>query len=222
MPEPPVRTVVVFDLDGTLTVRDSYLGFLAAMLAARPVRWCRCWRLPFDVLRFKLGRRDNGWLKSRFLAAVLGGLTTADTEAATRGFVERLMSHGLRPGALAALRRHIDAGDELVLLSASPDLYVPAIAERLGISVCLCTRTARDRAGRITGALDGSNCRGAEKIRRLQTLLAPDRAASHVIAYADHRSDLPLLAWADDGVLVNPSAALARLGAAAGLRAVRW
>lgn len=202
--EPGRATIAVFDLDGTLTRRDTYLQFLLYCLRRQPWRWPRCWRLPLDVALFVLRRRDNTWLKTRFLAAVLGR-AGAELEPLAEGFAGRVILSGLRPGAIAALRRHQKAGHRTLLLSASPDIFVTRIAAGLGIGDCLCTMTERDAAGRLTGRLDGGNCYGDEKPRRLARFLGAARSTLRVIVYVDHPSDLALIRWADAAVLVNPT-----------------
>ena len=74
-----------------------------------------------------------------------------------------------RPAALAALEAHRAAGDHLVLLSASPDLYVPLIGRLLGFERTLCTEL-RWRGDRLDGALRTPNRRGEEKLRCLEAL----------------------------------------------------
>jgi phosphoserine phosphatase len=54
---------------------------------------------------------------------------------------------------------------------------------------------------RCTGDLEGGNCRGPEKARRLARWL--DGSAAHVVAYGDSAGDRELLAAADVGVWVK-------------------
>jgi len=218
----PHRTVAVFDLDGTLTRYDTYLRYLIGFCRRHPSRILRSWRLPLDVAVFKAQLRDNTWLKRQFLRSILGGMTEADLRSWTQCFVDRLMTKGLRPRATELLRNHQRLGDRTVLLSASPDIFVKEIAMRLNFSECLCTIAERDARGRLTGNLDGGNCYGLEKLKRMQALLGADRSDMRVIAYADHSSDLPLLRWADEAVLVNPSLALTRVAAKISLKVARW
>jgi phosphatidylglycerophosphatase C len=110
----------------------------------------------------------------------------------------------------------------LILLSASLDIYVTEIVARVGFMQCLCTLCERDILGRLTGRLASANCYGAEKRRRLQDSLGQSRAALRVIAYADHKSDLPLLTWADEAILVNPSRKTRRALADHPVTAVSW
>ena len=222
-PDIPSRSIMaVFDFDGTLTRYDSYLSYLIAHAVARPARFPQMWALPLDVICCKLGLQDNSWLKQRFLQAVLGGLTAADLRQSTERFLDRLLANGLRRKAVDALKAHQSCGHRTVLLSASPALYVQRAAERLGFSDCLCTVAEWDTGGVLTGCLAGPNCYGEEKVRRLSELVGAERQAWHIVAYGDHRSDLPLLKSADAGCLINPSRVLARKAVEANLRVLYW
>ena len=216
------RRLVIFDLDGTLTRYDTYLRFLLYCLLRRPWRLSRSMLLPLDIVRFKLRRASNAWLKARFLTAVLGGVAEHELRPLVRGFVDRTLARGMRRGALVALARHRAAGDRLVLLSASPDIYLREIAARLGFAECICTLCERDGNGRLTGRLAGANCYGGEKRRQIEFCLGADRAGLRVIAYADQASDLPLLNWADEAVLVNPSRKTRRALAGQTMTVVSW
>ena len=68
----------------------------------------------------------------------------------------------------------------------------------------LCTHLEADAAGRLTGRLDGPNCRGPEKERRLRAWLT-DRGLEKATlwAYGDSRGDRELLALADRPELVR-------------------
>ena len=202
--------VVVFDLDGTLVDGDTYLAFLAGYLRRRPGRLLRVLPLPFAVALHFSGARDNSWLKSAFLAAVMGGSTRAEVDAWCASFVDRLVAHAIRPRALARLREHQAQGDHVILASASLDLYVETLARRLGFDDVICTRAAWSPDGRLTGALADGNCYGGRKAERIASRLAASGRAAVDIAYSDHESDRPLLERARAAIAVNPTRALAR------------
>src|SRR5271168_993082 len=127
-PSAAARCVAVFDLDGTLTWHDTLGLFLVSFLRRQPRRLMALWRLPFALGSFLLQGRDRGLLKSRIIRMVMGGSDRRDIEACAESFVAALKTPGyLRPAALAMLETHRASGDHLVLLSASPDLYVPRI-----------------------------------------------------------------------------------------------
>ena len=202
----PRRIVAVFDLDGTLTWRDTLLPFLLSFLRRHPRRVMGLWRMPFALLSFVAQGRDRGALKSRVIRMVMGGAARTDIDACADAFVDTLgPRHRLRPAALAALEAHRTAGDHLVLLSASPDLYVPRIGRRLGFERTLCTELEW-RADRLEGALRTANRRGAEKLRCL-TWLRTQYPDLPIVAYGNSASDLDHMRQADRALLVNGNAA---------------
>lgn len=222
-------TVAVFDLDKTLTRRDTFLPFLLGYLRRRPRRIWRLPLLPLALVRIVAApgggnpgtkqRDTRGRVKQAVLRAFLGGAPRAGVAAWGEAYAERVMAEGLRPGCLAALRKHQAAGERVLLATASFDVYVEPLARRLGIEEVVCSRIAWDAAGRVTG-IDGGNCRDHEKLRRVQARLGDD--GSGVIAYSDSHADLPLLTWAGRGVAVSPTPRLARAAAAPGFELRDW
>jgi HAD superfamily phosphoserine phosphatase-like hydrolase len=176
--------------------------------------------LPLTVLLFAVKIIDNRELKQRFLSSFLRGTSRGELQGWTDRFVQRLLLSGLRKEGLRVLETHRRAEDVLVLLTASLDLYVPALATKLGFHHVLCTATAW-KDDRHTGRLAGPNRYGAEKVRCLRELKQA-YPGLRVVVYADHQSDIPLLLEAEHGILVNGSVKARRLAAEAGLDQVFW
>lgn len=164
--------------------------------------------------------RDRGELKAAFIRAALGGCSRAELDAWTARFVPRLLAHGVRPDALACLARHRAHHDLLVLMSASVDLYVPAIARALGFAEVLCT-PLRWQGEYLDGALAGPNCRGPEKARALKEL-RERHPGLRATAYGNAASDLGHLCAADHGVLVNGSRHTRAVAERLGLSCLEW
>jgi hypothetical protein len=94
----PRRSVAIFDLDGTLTWRDTLLPFLLSFLRRHPRRIVGLWRLPFALWSFAARDRDRGALKSRVIRMVMGGAARTDIDACADAFVDTLrLGHRLRP-----------------------------------------------------------------------------------------------------------------------------
>lgn len=219
-----MTAVAVFDLDGTLTWRDTLVPYLIGYALRHP-RLLRLWRVPAAVIGY-VAFRDRGLLKSRLIRAVMGGDPRSRIEAWSEVFVANLTrGRAFRPAALAMLQAHRAAGDRLVLLSASPDLYVPRIGSLLGFERTLCTELKWDAGApggdRLDGGLRTANRRGEEKSRCLAWLRTqyPDLP---VVAYGNSRSDLPHLRHADRALLVNAGAQARRTAAAAGIPVAHW
>jgi phosphatidylglycerophosphatase C len=214
------RSVAVFDLDGTLTWRDTLLLFLMSFVRRHPWRVLGLWRLPFALLSFA-ARHDRGLFKSRVIRMVMGGASRIDVDNCAEAFANSLQPRRrLRAAALAALEAHRAAGDHLVLLSASPDLYVPRIGRALGFERTLCTEIEW-RGNRLVGALKTANRRGAEKARCL-SWLRTQYPGLPIIAYGNSASDLDHLRQADRALLVNGNPAARALAAQSGIPTADW
>jgi len=192
------------------------LGFLRD----HPARSAGLLRALPTLISFGLRRASRGDLKAALIRGTLGGCTRAELDSWTARFVPQLLAHGLWPDALACLTRHRARGDVLVLMSASVDLYVPAIARALGFAEVLCT-PLRWQGEYLDGALAGPNCRGAEKARALKELRGRYPGLG-VAAYGNAASDLGHLCVADRGVLVNGSRHTRAVAERLGLTCLEW
>jgi phosphatidylglycerophosphatase C len=214
--------LAVFDLDGTIARHDTFAPYALGFLVRR-----RPWRLPAALLvavpallGYAVGLTDLGGFKSVVTFALLGGYRRKTLERWTATFVEHLVAHGLFAQAVEAIQAHAHAGDHLVLLSASPDLYVPAIARALGFQEAICTGV-RWSGERLLGTLTTPNRRGEEKARCVAALRARHPGVQSV-AYANEAADLPHLKLVERGVLVNGSASAQRKAVQEGITCVDW
>jgi phosphatidylglycerophosphatase C len=212
--------LVLFDLDGTITRHDTLFPYVMGFLQRRP------WRLPGllllvpAVVRFALKLADHGQLKSSLIKATLRGATRAEIDAWNAQFVPALLAHGLFTDALDRIALHRAQGDRLVLMSASTDLYVPAVGRELGFAEIICTGV-RWNGDRVSGELTTPNRRGAEKARCFEALQERYSGLA-TVAYGNAGSDLAHLRLADQAVLVNGTSAARREAAREGISCADW
>jgi phosphatidylglycerophosphatase C len=218
---PALPGLVFFDLDETITRHDTLLPYTMRHLLLR-----RPWRIPLllgvvpPLINFILGRGDEGHVKQAFIKATLGGLPRTDIEAWTARFVPHVIAHGTFADALKKVTEHRNRGDYLVLMSASTDLYVPAIARELGFNEAICTEVHWN-ADRLEGTLTTPNRKGAEKARCFTTF-RERHPGLPTTAYGNSQTDLPHLRLADHGVLVNGSEKARREARELGVSSVDW
>ena len=216
----PAPRLALFDLDGTITRHNTLAPYALGLLLRHPARILR---LPLTLpafTRFTLGRCDHGALKAAFLRKTFGGVERRDLDAWTARFVPRLVKKGLFADARAAIEQHRLHGDRLALLSASTDLYVPAIGKALGFDDVECTGVAW-AGSRLLGTLSTPNRRGEEKVRCFEALRARHPGLA-TLAYGNAQSDLPHLRLADRGVLVNGNRSTRREASTLGVTCVTW
>ncbi len=192
--EKPV--IAAFDFDGTITTRDTLLSFLhhwegsAACVSQMAL-------LTPHFLGFITGLISRQTLKEALTNRLFAGRNIEELHAAGQAFASSpLLQRMMRKEALQRIQWHREQGHRLILASAAYDLYLPFWGKEHGFSDVICTRVAVSSKGEATGALIGNNCWGAEKVRRLETLLGP-RDGYVVYAYGNSRGDRELLEWAD-------------------------
>jgi len=212
--------LVVFDLDGTISRHDTLLAYLVGFLRRNPARWSRAFLWVPAVLRFALGFSDRGTLKSALMKAALGGCTREKLDAWTTRYVSELLTSGVFIDALTAVAQHRSQHDVLVLMSASPDLYVPEIARRLGFAESICTGVSW-QGELFDGALTTPNRQGEEKAVCFAALRQRYPGVA-TVAYANSASDFDHLVLADEAWLVNPGPALLREAERAHMHVVKW
>jgi phosphatidylglycerophosphatase C len=200
--------VALFDLDGTITWRDTLLPFLWGFIQRRPRKLFNLWQLAPALLAY-IRCGDRGDLKARLIRMVMGGEPRVRIEAWADEFVASMRARGLlRSAALGVLEAHRGLGDRLVLLSASPDLYVPRIGRMLGFELTVCTEVLW-REDRLDGRLKTANRYGEEKSRCLEQVRA-HYPGLPIIAYGNSLSDVDHMQRAERALLVNGSAGARR------------
>ena len=214
--------IVVFDLDRTITRFGTYTPFLLSVARRRPLRLLLAVPLAIAALVYKLGLISRKRLKEHMLCAVLCGAGRDQVARYAASFTSYWAANRVRPGALTAIKEHRSEGDYLILATASLDLYVERFGTHFGFDAVVATRAAWDSMDRLSGRIDGENCFGSEKVRRLEEVLAGGREDATVVAYSDSHADLPLLRWADRAVAVNPSGRLRRIAPGEGFEIVDW
>jgi phosphatidylglycerophosphatase C len=193
---PPV--VAAFDLDGTLTEGGSVFPWLKSVAGrARTWRAALSLAVPLTVGAFRSSRwADNA--KERLFLKLLAGFDEQIVIAESRTFALEHLEHEARALLLSRLAWHRDQGHDVVIVSASPQLYVDVMTEQLGANGGLGTRLAVDPRGRLTGGYLGKNCRGSEKLRRLDEWIASRHYPTPpvVFAYGNSRGDRRMLSGA--------------------------
>lgn len=188
------RVIAAFDFDGTITNSDSLRDFVRHTVgrsrfvagAIRATPW---------LAAMLAGVCERGTAKARFLAATLGGMSQLELELAAQRYVDDQLHALIRPEMRARIEAHRRRGHELVLISASPTLYLKPWASTVGFDAVLATELAFEQ-GRFVGKLACPNCWGPEKVHRLRQWLGGDKPR-WLYAYGDSRGDRELLALAD-------------------------
>ena len=230
----PGRDVVAaFDFDGTLTRGGSVWQFLTSICGRGPVVAAGIALLPKLVRAALSGGTAADEAKEALFVRTLAGRRAQDVAERAARFGVTHYRHRSRTKLRARLDWHRRQGHRVVVVSASPEYYVRAVGDELGVDGVVATRLEVDADGRLTGHFEGGNCRGARKLSGLVEWMeassesAHDGEGAHVgahypthnaphdggrpylWAYGNSAGDLEMLEAADVGV---DAGRLGRLG----------
>ena len=204
--------LTLFDLDGTLLPQDSDHAFGEFLVtqgwADRDAYRCRNDAFYEDYVA---GRLDIDAYVD-FATAAWRGRADAELAAITARFLAQVVQPMLHPAALQLVGQHQQAGDLVVLVTATNDFITRPISGLFDIEHLIATELARDVTGRVLGTIQGVPAFREGKITRVQQWLA---ARSQSLAdferctfYSDSTNDLPLLESVSHPVATNPGPAL--------------
>jgi HAD superfamily hydrolase (TIGR01490 family) len=202
------QELALFDLDGTLLAGDTdalWCDFLVAEGILDRATFAAANR---DVAE----RYERGAIApaefAAFYAATLAGRAPAEWQPLRERFVATVVRPRIGRAAEALVARHREAGDRLVLTTATNRFLTEPIAALLGIGALIATELELGAAGEFTGRLAGTINMREGKVVRLSAWLAAqglDRSSlAGATVYSDSINDLPLLSAVGTAVVVDP------------------
>lgn len=200
--------IAAFDFDGTISLRDSLKDF--ARFSVGPFRCMYAYlRVAPKALLWGLGLESRQAVKCAFLRFCWKGMQRSRLEDLAEQYANTRLPRLIRAEMLERLKAHKQSGHILVLVSASPSLYLKHWAHDAGFDAVLATELAFSNDV-FEGDLASPNCWGPEKVSRLSLWLqAPDFSLAY--AYGDSRGDQEMLARAQHPWLRGRDAALPAL-----------
>ncbi len=136
-------------------------------------------------------------------------------------FMQEQVLPRITPKAQALLRGHREAGEQLILITATNEFVTRPIAHALGIGELIAVDLAVDAQGWITGEIAGVPSYREGKVTRMTQWLAGRQlgwADVECTFYSDSINDLQLLEKVQHPVATNPDAALRAIALARGWR----
>jgi len=200
-------TVAAFDVDNTLTVRDCVVPFMRSAAGTGRIMKVMLSNIGDTIQNVR--RRDRDALKAKFVAGIFSGKSASEVEALGVQFASKVANRWLRSDVATRMRWHQEQGHVVILVSASLGAYLHPLGDLLEVDAVLCTEM-EEIDGVLTGRLVGKNCRGEEKVSRVQKWReeAGIDVQDLVYAYGDSSGDKQLLdlfsqpTWVNDIDLV--------------------
>jgi HAD superfamily hydrolase (TIGR01490 family) len=211
--EPDATAAAFFDVDNTL-MRGASIYHFARGLAARKMFGPRdLVRLTWNQLAFRLrGAENAGHIDAAREAALafVAGHRVDDVVQLGEEIYDDTMADRIWEGTRELTRQHLQAGQRVWLVTATPVELANILARRLGLTGALGT-VSETADGKYTGRLVGGLLHGQAKAAAITALAEREGLdLAKCSAYSDSANDLPMLELVGHPSVVNPDADLLR------------
>lgn len=202
-----MKKIQIFDLDNTLIDMDSDYRWKFFAVEKGLAESDAVARAEAFYRDYEEGKLDiDAFLD--FQLAEFRGRTVGEVAKLAGEFFEKYVLPAVRRDAVAAVKKAIDAGCAVAVLSSTCDAIVRPAAEYFGISDVIGTRL-EEKEGRYTGKISGVYAIGRGKIAAAAAFCRKNGASfDDVCAYGDSVNDICLLEQCGEAVAVNPAPAL--------------
>lgn len=218
---PKKPALALFDLDHTLLPIDSDYAwgvFTTEIGWTDPVAFKA--RNEEFYAHYKAGTLDiHDYV--RFATDAVRERGAEEAAAAHARFMQAVVQPQLVPQALALVRQHQAAGDQVVIVTATNEFVTRPIADAFGVRELIAVELERGEGGWLTGAIRGVPSAREGKVTRVEQWLKARRlgwADVQSTFYSDSINDLPLLEKVDQPVATNPDDRLRALAMERGWR----
>ena len=207
---PDPRAAAFFDVDNTMMVGASIYHFAKGMASRNFFTWRDLLRFAVRQARLRVrgeNHRDMHTARESALAFV-AGKRVEEIIALGEEIYDEEMADKIWSGTHALAIAHLDAGQRVWLVTATPLELATIIARRLALTGALGT-VAESQDGVYTGRLVGDVLHGQAKAHAVQALATREGLdLSKCTAYSDSINDIALLSLVGRAVAVNPDSAL--------------
>lgn len=199
-----MEKLAIFDVDYTLTKRETLVELYLFMLRFRP-----------SLIKYVLGDLRAAFLylfkiydekkaKESFISFI-DGIKEEDMQNIVKDFYEKRLSKIIRKDAIDMMKKLKGEGYKIFLISASPEFYLKELYNIKEVDKVIGTRI-KIQKGLYKHSIEGSNCKGQEKIHRLMEVLKEENIQvdfKNSYMFSDSLSDRPLFDLVGKPYLIN-------------------
>jgi HAD superfamily hydrolase (TIGR01490 family) len=211
VPQTDLTAAAFFDVDNTMMVGASIFHFARGLAARKFFTTSDLLGFAWQQLKFRVGGRETEYSTTTGRDTALSfvaGRPVAEITALGEEIYDELMADRIWTGTRALAQMHLDAGQRVWLVTATPVELALIIARRLGLTGALGT-VAESVDGKYTGRLVGEILHGPAKAHAVRALAVSEGLdLRRCTAYSDSVNDVPMLSAVGTAVAVNPDSEL--------------
>ncbi|OOM77902.1 hypothetical protein CLPUN_20750 [Clostridium puniceum] len=199
-----MKKLAIFDIDYTITKKETLMELFkySIKIDKRNIRFLP--RAIFCGSMYMLKLYDERKVKEKFLKFI-DGIKEKDLAELVKGFYNYKLKTILYEDALNMIKKLKSEDYDIYLISASPEFYVNEFYNIKEVDKIIGTKFNFTN-GVFVRKMDGENCKGEEKVRRLKEFLKTEKIEvdfKESYMFSDSLSDKPLLDLVGKPYLIN-------------------
>lgn len=199
-----MEKLAIFDIDYTITRKETLMEFFKYIVSKdiKNIRFLP--RALYSGLMYGIKVYDEKRVKECFLKFI-ENIEEEELAKLTKSFYDERLSTILYKDALDMIKKLKNEGYMVVLISASPEFYVKEFYAIKEVDLILGTKFTFE-GGKFIRKMSGKNCKGEEKVRRLNEVLKEKNIEvdfKNSYMFSDSLSDKPLLDLVGNPYLIN-------------------
>lgn len=199
-----MRKLAIFDIDYTITKKETLMELFKFVIKndKRNIRF-----LPRTIYcggMYALRIYDERKVKEKFLKFI-DGIKEQDLAKLVKNFYHEKLKTILYEDALDMMKKLKNEGYDIYLISASPEFYINEFYNIKEVDKIIGTKFNFNN-GIFIRKMEGENCKGEEKVRRLKEVLKNEKIEvdfKESYMFSDSLSDKPLLDLVGKPYLIN-------------------
>jgi HAD superfamily hydrolase (TIGR01490 family) len=199
-----MERLAIFDIDFTLTSKETSIELYKYMVKKKPWLISHLPRHLVTLLLYGTKMYDEKKTKQAFLR-FLDGVKEKDLQILVKDFYKDKLSKIIYEDAINMIKKLKSEGYKIYLISASAEFYLNELYNIKEVDKIIGTKFKIEN-GAFKPLMEGANCKGEEKVRRLMEELKKDNIEvdfKNSYMFSDSLADLPLLKLVGKGYLIN-------------------
>lgn len=201
------KKIALFDFCGTLVnfqTADAYVVYVANTLDSKIIRfrtyiYIILLRSHFIGLLEKVFSRSS--INKRLLLWTIKGLDMRVLDSLAKDYYNKIIKPNLIPETITLLRKLQGEGYDIYIISAGYSIYIKYFMSEYNVSAHhLIANIIKSKCGKCSGSFNNIDVLYS-KVVELDRIF--DKSRVYSIAVSDSISDLPMLRWADDAIVVS-------------------
>ncbi|MFL0246810.1 HAD-IB family hydrolase [Candidatus Clostridium stratigraminis] len=199
-----MEKLAIFDVDFTLTKRETLIEFYKFMLKSNPKLIIFMPKIILTGILYALKVIPLKRTKECFVSFI-DGIKEEDMKFSVKDFYEKRLSKILYKDAIDTIKKLKAEGCRIYLISASAEFYLNELYNIKEVDKVIGTRFLSEK-GIHKAKISGENNKGEEKVRRLMEEIKKDNIEvdfKNSYMFSDSLSDLPLFNLVGNPYLIN-------------------